>query len=180
MSCCLIYKVHTALSGGSLSYHSSFSLSSTFFKFFQTFSRSHSQIVFCVKRRPRRQLINVTTLFFLCQHLFSSFFKLFKAFHRKLGGRCPRRQLIEDITFKTVCQALFSSFLNLLQGLTVPLFMSFPHRLYRRSFDVPRRKRLPIIADHWPLVNNFFPSFFTLFSPPISAQAFPFSPQYIP
>ena len=34
---CLIYKVHTALSGGSLFYHLVSPLSSTFFKFFKTF-----------------------------------------------------------------------------------------------------------------------------------------------
>ena len=34
---CLIYKVHTALSGGSLFYHLVSSLSSAFFKFFKTF-----------------------------------------------------------------------------------------------------------------------------------------------
>ena len=37
LSRCLIYKVHTALCGGLLSYHIVFSLSRTFFKFFQTF-----------------------------------------------------------------------------------------------------------------------------------------------
>ena len=34
---CLIYKVHTALSGGSLSYHTVFVLSRTFFRFFNLF-----------------------------------------------------------------------------------------------------------------------------------------------
>ena len=37
MSRCLIYKVHTALSGGLLSYHVSSALSRTFFKFFNFF-----------------------------------------------------------------------------------------------------------------------------------------------
>ena len=79
LSCCLIYKVHTALSGGLLSYHSSFPLSSTFFKFFQTFSYPHSRALRRVKRHPRRQPNYATTLGFPCQALFSSFFKLFRA-----------------------------------------------------------------------------------------------------
>ena len=86
MSCCLIYKVHTALSGGLLSYHSSFPLSSTFFKFFQTFSRSHSPVLCRVKRRPRGQPNYVTTLVFLCQVLFSGFFKSFSYFSGKTEG----------------------------------------------------------------------------------------------
>ena len=86
MSCCLIYKVHTALSGGLLSYHSSFPLSSTFFKFFQTFLCSHSPVFCRVKRRPHGQPNYVTTLVFLCQVLFSGFFKSFSYFSGKTGG----------------------------------------------------------------------------------------------
>ena len=110
LSCCLIYKVHTALSGGLLSYHSSFPLSSTFFKFFQTFSCSHPQVLAVLSAVLADSLIMLPHSFFLVKHFFQVFQTFSCSFLEKLGGeRRPFGQLIEDITFGTFCQALFSS-----------------------------------------------------------------------
>ena len=113
MSCCLIYKVHTAFSGGLLFYHSVFSLSSTFFKFFQTLSCSHSRILSLRFAALADSLIILPRSFSLVKHFFQVFSNFFVPFRGETSWwRCPCRQLIEDITLGTICQALFSSFSN--------------------------------------------------------------------
>ena len=81
MSRCLIYKVHTALSGGSLSYHTVFVLSRTFFRFFNLFSFSQTprRAAPYFARRLSRRLAYCSTSCSLCQELFSGIFRIFSA-----------------------------------------------------------------------------------------------------
>ena len=74
---CLIYKVHTALSGGSLSYHTVFVLSRTFFRFFNLFSFSQTprRAAPYFARRLSRRLAYCSTSCSLCQELFSGIFR---------------------------------------------------------------------------------------------------------
>ena len=77
LSRCLIYKVHTALSGGSLSYHTVFVLSRTFFRFFNLFSFSQTprRAAPYFARRLSRRLAYCSTSCSLCQELFSGIFR---------------------------------------------------------------------------------------------------------
>ena len=84
---CLIYKVHTALSGGSLFYHLVSPLSSTFFKFFKTFFSAlprgnrpvHSPAVLA------DDLFILPPLPHFVKHFFQIFFDLFS--HLTRSGR---------------------------------------------------------------------------------------------
>ena len=162
LSCCLIYKVHTALSGGLLSYHSLFPLSSTFFKFFQTFSCSHSRALCRVKRHPRRQPNYATTLGFPCQALFSSFFKLFRARSGRpsvvtavLADSSSRISLLEPFV-----KHFFQVFQTEIQAPTLKVSSSISSNPSpARLSQVPHRKRSLIIAKSPPLVNTFFQVF---------------------
>ena len=76
---CLIYKVHTALSGGSLFYHLVSPLSSTFFKFFKTFFSAFPR-----GNRPARSPAALADDLFILpplprfvKHFFQIFFDLF-------------------------------------------------------------------------------------------------------
>ena len=76
---CLIYKVHTALSGGSLFYHLVSPLSSTFFKFFKTFFSAFPR-----GNRPVRSPAALADDLFILpplprfvKHFFQIFFDLF-------------------------------------------------------------------------------------------------------
>ena len=162
MSCCLIYKVHTALSGGLSSYHSSFPLSSTFFKFFQTFSHSHSRVLCRVKRRPHGQPNYVTTLVFLCQVLFSGFFKSFSYFSGETGVVSPpSRTAYQGYHFRNHLSSTFFKFSKLIfkrRTLPIPLWISSNASL-PGLFGAPHRKRSLIIAKSQPLVNTFFQVF---------------------
>ena len=77
LSRCLIYKVHTALSGGSLSYHTVFVLSRTFFRFFNLFSFSQTprRAAPYFAHRLSRRLAHCSTSCPLCQELFSGIFR---------------------------------------------------------------------------------------------------------
>ena len=113
-----------------------------FFKFFQTLSRSHSQIVSPRFAALADSLIILPHSFPLVKHFFqafSSFFKLFRALSGKPSWwRRPRRQLIEDITLGTICQALFSGFLNRsLSAEPIRFHLEVLKRFSCKAFQVP-------------------------------------------
>ena len=115
LSRCLIYKVHTALSGGSLSYHTVFVLSRTFFRFFNLFSFSQTprRAAPYFARRLSRRLSYCSTSCPLCQELFSGIFVLFSFPHSEPQFRSvlPSVGQLRYVTTPTPdCQALFSTF----------------------------------------------------------------------
>ena len=126
---CLIYKVHTALSGGSLSYHTIFVLSRTFFRFFN---------LFCPFRRPGGPLpillaasagdsLIVALLFRSVKNFFQEFFSPFSFSHSELiFGSVPSAvgQLGYVITPVLDCQALFETFFSFLSGHSFPALKS--------------------------------------------------------
>ena len=86
---CLIYKVHTALSGGSLFYHLVSPLSSTFFKFFKTFFGAFPEETIRFAPRPPSRTTCLYYHRFLA--LSSTFFKSFSI--------CFRAQLASEGSF---------------------------------------------------------------------------------
>ena len=77
LSCCLIYKVHTALSGGLLSYHSSFPLSSTFSSFFKLFRALIRGLFAVLSAILADSLIMLPHSVSLVKHFFQAFSNFF-------------------------------------------------------------------------------------------------------
>ena len=78
LSRCLIYKVHTALSGGSLSYHTVFILSRTFFRFFNLlFSQTPRRATPYLLAASAGDSLIVSLLFRSVKNFFQEFFSLF-------------------------------------------------------------------------------------------------------
>ena len=108
---CLIYKVHAASRRAHLCYHSVFALSSTFFDFFKSLSRSHPQLV-C-----RSNSWSLPHSFRFVKY----FFQLFEAVSRAREVPAPQaslyffnRPLRSELGYnsmpRSVCQHLFSTF----------------------------------------------------------------------
>ena len=113
LSRCLIYKVHAQQLFScqcAIFWHTLFRLSSTFFRSFSllTQQHSHSSSFALVE-----ELVYFTTLFRVCQELFSSFFEVFNLesldFSPFSTTSALPSELIQFTTRFSLCQALFSS-----------------------------------------------------------------------
>ena len=92
LSRCLIYKVHTALSGGSLSYHTVFVLSRTFFRFFNLlFSQTPRRAAPYLLAASAGDSLIVSLLFRSVKNFFQEFFSLFCSLIQDLIQKCAAR-----------------------------------------------------------------------------------------
>ena len=115
LSRCLIYKVHTALSGGSLSYHTVFVLSRTFFRFFNLFRslRRPGGLLPILLAASAGDSLIVALLVRSVKNFFQEFFALFPFLHSEPQFRSvlPSVGQLRYVTTPIPdCQALFSTF----------------------------------------------------------------------
>ena len=118
--------------------------------------------------RPRGQPNYITTFVFLCQALFSSFFKLFRALPGKTSVVAPPSQTAYRGYY---CWSLLSStffrFFNLNFTCLIRTAPSkLPQTLLPQDFQSPDGKCSLIIAKSPLLVNTFFHGFLNFFQGP--------------
>ena len=111
--------------------------------------------------RTLAALIKDTTSFFLCQELFSNFFKpirnsLIRRIHF-CSSRRPFGQLIKDTTLASACQELFSELFKSFCSLLCRNYDVFPAFVVQPKW--PPAKRLIILPEQVAFVNTFFQLF---------------------
>ena len=162
MSCCLIYKVHTALSGGLLSYHSSFPLSSTFSSFFKLFRALIRGLFAVLSAILADSLVMLPHSISLVKHFFQAFSNFFvprsgrpSVVTAVLTDSSPRISLLEPFV-----KHFFQVFQTEIQAPTLKVSSSISSNPSpARLSQAPHRKRSLIIAKSPPLVNTFFQVF---------------------
>ena len=160
MSRCLIYKVHTALSGGLLSYHVSSALSRTFFKFSTFFVLSSAALT---GRAPPFRTARLD--YHILRRLSSPFFASLKNFFQVRPARPapfavshaspqpasrPRFKTLDYISKGgAVCQPFFSLFGGLFFCRNICNFPPFSTTRYALSFgSSPSLRQRPQQGGH--------------------------------